>query len=261
MLIPILTIALALFILMSLTWLYYVKTNHASYIDVVWALSFLLVATLSFVLFEGYWFRQILVSAMIALWSLRLSTHLWLRLKSTGEDGRYRELKEKWQNNAKTKFYIFYQFQALGTLGLSLPFYFLYSNSDPNISFFEIAGVTLWSIAFLGEIFADRQLKTFKNQPKNKGEVCNVGLWRYSRHPNYFFEWLIWMSYAIMCVEASFGIIAFASPLMMLYFILFVTGIPPTEQQSLLSRGNKYKSYQKQTSAFVPWFPKTKERL
>jgi steroid 5-alpha reductase family enzyme len=113
-------------------------------------------------------------------------------------------------------------------------------------------------VAFLGEITADAQLWRFKRDPKNQGRVCNTGLWRYSRHPNYFFEWLIWVSFAIVALSAKYGYLGLLSPLLMLYFLLRLTGIPATEEQALRSKGEKYRAYQRSTSPFIPWFPNYK---
>jgi steroid 5-alpha reductase family enzyme len=119
-------------------------------------------------------------------------------------------------------------------------------------------GLGIWVIAFLGELTSDAQLARFKKDPKNKGRVCDVGLWRYSRHPNYFFEWLIWMSFATVASSAQWGYVGFVSPALILYFLLRVTGIPATEEQALRSKGEAYRKYQRTTSVFVPWFPKNR---
>jgi steroid 5-alpha reductase family enzyme len=129
------------------------------------------------------------------------------------------------------------------------------SKASPD---FENAGLAIWGFAFIGEIVADTQLARFKRDPKNKGRVCNTGLWRYSRHPNYFFEWLIWMSFAIVALPAKYGYVGFLSPALMLYLLLRVTGIPATEEQALRSKGDAYRKYQRTTPVFIPWFPNYK---
>src|SRR5262249_44045583 len=104
----------------------------------------------------------------------------------------------------------------------------------------------------------DLQLEKFKKDPANKGQTCQVGLWNYSRHPNYFFEWLIWVSYFLFACGSSHGIYSIICPAIMLYLLFKVTGIPATEAQALKSRGDQYRDYQKRVSVFVPWFPKSK---
>jgi len=118
----------------------------------------------------------------------------------------------------------------------------------------DLLGFLLWVIAICGESLADRQLDAFKANPANRGKVCESGLWYYSRHPNYFFEWLIWVAFFLFALPAPWGWATIVAPALMLFFLLRVTGIPYTEQQSLRSRGAAYRQYQRSTSAFVPWF-------
>jgi steroid 5-alpha reductase family enzyme len=130
-------------------------------------------------------------------------------------------------------------------------------NPDPRVSLLEGAAVALWTLAMAGEAAADAQLNKFKSDPSNKGRTCQVGLWRYSRHPNYFFEWLIWVAFATFALGSPGGFWGLLSPVLILYFVLRVTGIPATEAQAIRTRGKEYRRYQQTTSAFVPWFPKT----
>ena len=129
-------------------------------------------------------------------------------------------------------------------------------NDTQAIHLLEWTGLALWATALAGEVLADRQLARFRGAPGNRGKTCRAGLWRYSRHPNYFFEWLIWCAYSLMTLPAPYGWIGLANPLLMLFLILKVTGIPANEARALQTRGEDYRRYQRSTSAFVPWFPK-----
>jgi steroid 5-alpha reductase family enzyme len=120
----------------------------------------------------------------------------------------------------------------------------------------EWTALGLWLIGIAGESVADYQLKQFKADPANKGKTCDAGLWNYSRHPNYFFEWLIWVSYFVFALGSPFGWVSLIAPLLMIYFLLKVTGIPATEEQALKTKGEAYRRYQQTTSAFIPWFKK-----
>jgi steroid 5-alpha reductase family enzyme len=195
---------------------------------------------------------------MGGLHGLRLGLHLWRRMGTEPqEDGRYREIRARWGGNLDLKFLFFFQAQALLDVALGIPF--LMAASDPRpAGLFAWAALGLWSVSWLGEGLADAQLKAFKHRPGSKGLSCRAGLWRYSRHPNYFFEWLVWIAYALLAVGAPHGWLAWACPALMLYFLLRVTGIPYTEAQSLRSRPEDYARYQRETSAFVPWFVKAK---
>jgi steroid 5-alpha reductase family enzyme len=191
------------------------------------------------------------------IWGLRLAFHLLLtRVNGQPEEGRYVELRRKWGSHIGLKFLLFFEAQALLCGVLSLPF--LLATHDPLKSppEFDNVGAGIWIVAFLGEMIADRQLARFKRDLKNKARVCNVGLWRYSRHPNYFFELLIWVSFAIVAFPSKYGYLGLISPLLILFFLLRVSGIPATEEQALRTKGDAYRKYQKSTPAFVPWFPR-----
>jgi steroid 5-alpha reductase family enzyme len=121
----------------------------------------------------------------------------------------------------------------------------------------EYVGIGFWLVAVIGESIVDAQLAAFRREPANRGHVCERGLWNYSRHPNYFFEWLVWVAWAIYAAASPFGWLALICPLVMLFFLFRVTGIPATEAQALRSRGQEYARYQRTTSAFVPWFKKS----
>ncbi|MEO8372894.1 MAG: DUF1295 domain-containing protein, partial [Candidatus Solibacter sp.] len=198
-----------------------------------------------------------LIGAMAAVWGLRLAFHLLTdRILGHPEEGRYQELRRQWVTNIPLKFLLFYEFQALLCVLLSAPFYLAARNPEPVLSPLEYAGAVLWLAATLGESIADRQLAAFKRNPANQGRTCRAGLWNYSRHPNYFFEWLIWVSFALFALASPYGFIGLLSPLLMLYFLFKVTGIPATEAQALRTRGDDYRRYQQTTSAFVPWPPR-----
>jgi steroid 5-alpha reductase family enzyme len=166
------------------------------------------------------------------------------------------QLRRDWAGNFATKMFGFFQLQAVSVVLLGVAFFIVCLNPSPRLHPFETAGAILWLLALAGESAADRQLAAFKRDPANKGRVCDAGLWRYSRHPNYFFEWLIWVAYFVFALASPFGWVAAIGPASILYLLLRVTGIPLTEEQSLRSKGDAYRRYQQTTSAFVPWFPK-----
>jgi steroid 5-alpha reductase family enzyme len=154
------------------------------------------------------------------------------------------------------RFLFFFEFQALLDVVLSLPFLLACLDTRAPLGIGEKIGMGIWLAGIFGEALADAQLDAFKKNPANKGTTCRAGLWNYSRHPNYFFEWTIWMGYAVFVIGSPWGWLGLISPALILYFLLGVTGIPATEAQALRSRGEEYLGYQQTTSAFVPWFPK-----
>jgi len=122
-----------------------------------------------------------------------------------------------------------------------------------------LAGVAIWLLSVIGESIADRQLARFRADPTNRGRTCRQGLWRYSRHPNYFFEWLQWFAYVCLAVGSPIGWLAWSGPLTMYVFLRWISGVPYTETQALRSRGDDYRAYQRSTPLLFPWFPKMKD--
>jgi steroid 5-alpha reductase family enzyme len=244
--------------IMTIAYFAAVKLNFYSLVDVVWAFLFTVVVYIYAAMPTGYPLRDMILLFMVSVWSVRLGTHLLLRLRAhyPHEDGRYENLKSKWAKNLRLNFFIFFLFQGFSVVMLSLPLLLISLNPSPIIAPIEWLGILVWLAGIAGEALADSQLKKFKSDSANKGKVCDIGLWGYSRHPNYFFEWLVWVGYFLFALSAPSGWLGIASPLIMLYLLLKMTGIPYTEQQSIKSRGDLYRQYQKTTSMFVPWFKK-----
>jgi len=246
-----------LLIVFTITWLIQLRTRNAAIVDAVWSFSFPLMTILYFLMSSVQGIRQWLILIMVVIWGARLGTHLLIRTVNHQEDVRYTALRKQWGTKQNILMLRFYYFQAILALILSLPFALIMLNEKEEISIVEIIGATVWLIAVVGEAVSDQQLKSFKSDPTNKGKVCERGLWYYSRHPNYFFEWLIWVSYFLMALNTPLGWITIICPLFMLYFLLKVTGIQYTESQMVKSKGQPFIEYQKTTSAFVP-LPKRK---
>ena len=234
------------------------RINNYGIVDIVWSYAFAALALFYAFGGDGWPVRKALIATMAVLWSLRLGTHLYRRVMGHHpvEDGRYVQLRQDWAGNFAPKMFGFFQLQAASVVLLGLAFFLASLNPAPRLHPLEIAGVILWLIALTGESMADAQLAAFKRDPASKGRVCAVGLWHFSRHPNYFFEWLVWVAYFLFALASPHGWIAVLGPASILYLLLRVTGIPLTEQQSIRSKGDAYRHYQQTTSAFVPWFPR-----
>lgn len=206
--------------------------------------------------------RQWLIGAMFAVWGLRLGTYLLIdRVLGRPEDGRYATLRKSWGATggdaaANRSFFWFFQAQGLAAVFFAIPALLPVLNPTPTVTPLEWAAVALWFVAVAGESTADWQLTRFKRRADSRGRTCRDGLWRYSRHPNYFFEWLVWVAYALFASASPVGLLAIACPAVMLFLLFRITGIPATEAQAVLSRGDDYRDYQATTSAFVPWFPR-----
>ncbi len=231
--------------------------DNYSIVDVVWSYAFGLLAV-GIALAQGEWTaRTLLFTTLVGLWSLRLGTHLFRRIASHHpvEDGRYTEMRRRWAGRFAPTMFGFFQLQAVSVLLLAWPYFLVLRNPTPGLAPLEIAGAALWLGALLGEAVADAQLRAFKCSG-GPGRVCDRGLWRYSRHPNYFFEWLVWVALFLFASATPLGWLSLLSPLVMLLLLLRITGIPTTEEQALRSKGEAYRDYQRRTPRFFPWFPR-----
>ncbi len=234
------------------------RVRNFGLVDVAWSWNFALLAALFAALGAGHAPRRALIGGMVAAWSLRLGGYLFRRVRALHptEDGRYERLRRDWAHALHARFFVFFQVQGALNLLLATPLALACANATPRLHALEWAAAALWLLALCGETVADRQLERFKADPARREEVCREGLWRLSRHPNYFFEWLVWCAYALFALPSPGGAWALLCPLLMLYFLFRVTGIPATEAQALRSKGDAYRAYQRTTSAFVPWFPR-----
>lgn len=253
-----------LFVYFLLGWGVTFITKKLAWVDFFWASSFAFVAggcLLRDFLVEGGESIQlssakIVLPILVLIWSIRLSVFLLLRLRDGKEDPRYEKLKTGWGESWFFKAYWVYLMQMVLVLFLSLPLLVTIRWTVSEFGLVQVMAVFLFLLGLVGETLADWQMKRFKRQNQSKNEVCNAGLWRYSRHPNYFFEIVIWFSYAIYCVNLPQGYWAWAGAFLMTFFIVRVTGVAPSERQALSSKGDRYRSYQKKTSMLIPWPPK-----
>ena len=245
-------------ILMVGIWALALWLDNLGIVDIAWGYSFTPIAILGATLGHGDPTRKWLIAGLTALWSLRLGTHLFIRVAShhPKEDTRYAKMREKWKNRFKLQVLLFFEIQAVLVVVLSIPVLMICENGNAGISALEWTGAAIWLAALLGEGVADWQLKQFKARNADARQVCRLGLWNYSRHPNYFFEWLIWVGLFIFALDSPYGWVAIYCPALMFFFLIKVTGIPLTEELAVKSKGDAYREYQRTTSMFVPWFKK-----
>jgi steroid 5-alpha reductase family enzyme len=241
---------------MLLLWLAQRRSRNAGVVDAGWTAAVAGLAITHAATGSGDPIRRAAIAAFAGIWGVRLLAHLVMRLRREPEDGRYRAMRTNWGSAAQRNLFWLFQAQALLALLLTLPFLAVAGIAAPLPPAALAAAALLFTIAIAGESLADAQLASFRADPRHRGRTCRVGLWRWSRHPNYFFEWLHWWAYVPLAWGSGWVAAALAVPAVMLLLILFVSGIPPTEAQSLRSRGEDYRDYQLTTSAFFPWPPR-----
>jgi steroid 5-alpha reductase family enzyme len=250
--------ALGLFcvaLLLSVVWLIQLRTRNAGMVDPVWSCSLGLLGVLYAVVGSAPLQTRVVLGVFAGAWGLRLGAHLFARNWGRPEDGRYARLRRDWAPHTARKMFWFFQLQAAIALLLSLGFLVVaYRDTEPG-TVWTVLAVVVWLVSIFGEAIADRQLERFKCQPWNRGRVCSAGLWRYSRHPNYFFECLHWFTYVFLAVGTGGFWLALLPPVIMAWLLLKLSGIPITEAHLAQSRPG-YAEYIRTTSAFIPWPPK-----
>jgi len=256
-------IALSLSILMAGAWLVQRRTGNSGWVDTIWTLSLGLVGASS-----ALWpvagttpnARQWLVAALVSIWSLRLGSHLAVRTVHITDDPRYAAFASEWGADAPLKMFIFLQNQGLASIPLAFAIFVAARFPSDVLRWQDYLGALVLFVGIAGEGISDAQLKAFRSDPANKGRVCDVGLWRWSRHPNYFFEWFGWLAYPVIALSTDYpwGFATLMAPIFMYWILVHVTGIPLLEQQMLRSRGERYRQYQSRTSAFFPLPPRNK---
>jgi len=253
--------AIALSAIMTGVWWIQRKTGSTGWIDVFWTFGLGGTAAIAALvpLTEGTWpqARQLLVAALVLLWSARLGWHILLRTRSVGDDPRYRDLIKEWGASAGRQMFLHLQIQAGVSLLLTLSIALAAQNPNPGIRVQDVLGSLTLLTGIAGEAIADHQLRQFKRFSAKRGGICDTGLWGLSRHPNYFFEWLCWSAYPVIAIDLGgfnpYGWFALLAPLCMYWLLTSVSGIPPLEQHMERTRGDAYRAYQKRTSAFFPF--------
>ena len=205
--------------------------------------------------------RQALVAALVAVWSLRLGTYVALRVAKGPEDARYAALRKDWGGRFQLNMFGLLIVQAPATALLSVSVLLAARNPQPGLRWQDLVGAAVLAGAILGESLADQQMKRFKADAAHKGQVCDTGLWAWSRHPNYLFEFLGWLAYPVIAIglAAPWSWLSLLGPAAMFVILRFATGVPPLEEAMVRSKGDAYRAYQARVSAFLPRPPRTAE--
>jgi steroid 5-alpha reductase family enzyme len=262
----VIAVSLSLVVAMTIAWLIQRRTSNAGWVDVVWSFA-LGAAGVIYALYPLHTgmpsARQFLIAALAAFWSLRLGLHIAARTVHGSEDSRYAQFRRDWGGTFQRRMFWFLQIQATVAALLALSM-LLVARNPRSLSVPDAAAGAVLLVSIVGEAIADRQLRRFRSDPANHGRICEVGLWGWSRHPNYFFEFLGWVAYPLFAIDAQggnpwggypWGWLAISAPVFMYWLLVHVSGIPPLEQQMLRSRGDAFRNYQARVSAFIPLPP------
>jgi steroid 5-alpha reductase family enzyme len=241
-------------------WLIQRQTRNAGLVDAIWAWSLGGLALIYAEFGTAPAATRITLALMGGLWGLRLGTHLWRRNWGKPEDWRYARFRREWGAKADFNMFWFFQFQNVFTLALSFAAFMPAAYRTQGPSALAIASAAaIWIAAVVGEGVADAQMAAFRADPANKGRVCDRGLWRYSRHPNYFFECLHWVAYLPLALAPPGALpwawISLGAPAVMAFLLMKVSGMPLLEKE-MMQRKPGYAEYVRTTHALIPWMPR-----
>lgn len=259
------TVSLALSAAMSVAWLVQQRTGNSGWIDTTWTFGLGLVGLGCAIPFGDVFIpRALIVAAFAVVWSARLGAHIATRTAGIEDDPRYAKLARAWGANARVQMFWLCQKQALVSIPLAMAFYLAAHNPLAALRAQDLLAVAVMATGVVGEALADHQLKAFKRDNANRGRVNASGLWRWSRHPNYFFEWFGWLAFPLLAIDAAggnpWGWAAVAAPACMYWLLVHVTGVPPLEEHMLKTRGDAFRAYQNCTNAFFPAPPRANSR-
>ncbi len=260
-----LAIAVSMSVLMAGAYAVQKRTGNSGWVDTIWTFSLGLVGAGS-----ALWpiggaapnARQWLVAALVAIWSIRLGSHIAARTVTITDDPRYAAIAKEWGVDSATKMFLFLQNQAFASIPLVFAIFVAARFPGDAFRIQDYLGAFILFVGIAGEGLSDSQLKTFRSDPANKGKVNEYGLWGWSRHPNYFFEWFGWLAYPVIAISPDYpfsypwGWATLLAPIFMYWILVHLTGVPPLEDQMVKSRGDLYRDYQKRVSVFFPLPPK-----
>jgi steroid 5-alpha reductase family enzyme len=255
-------VLIAMAVVMSSGWLFQRAVNNGGWSDVFWTYGTgATCAVACLAPFGGAaapsW-RQVLVAALVAIWSLRLGTYVALRVAKGSEDARYADFRRAWGRDFQRNMFGLLIVQAPVTALLSLSILVAARHPHAGVRIADVVGALILIGSIFGEGVADQQMKAFRANPASKGKVCDTGLWAWSRHPNYLFEALGWIAYPVIALDPAqpLSLVSLIAPVVMFVVLRFGTGVPPLEEAMLKSRGDAYRLYQARVSAFWPRPPK-----
>ncbi|MDO3379786.1 DUF1295 domain-containing protein [Geoalkalibacter halelectricus] len=253
---PFLLAALVLLIFMSAVFVLAMRLKNNSIVDIAYGLAFVLVGWITFAVYGDAHPRQLLILALVTLWGLRLAGHIFLRKQGEqGEDFRYRQWRQEWGKTIVWRSFLqIFMLQGAVVFVVALPILLIMQQPGPALGLLDVLGVLIWLIGFAFEAIGDWQLLRFKRNSARRGHIIQQGLWRYTRHPNYFGEATLWWGMLLIALTAPWGAIAILSPLLINFLLLKVSGIPMLEAK--YRNHPEFEAYKQRTNGFFPWFPK-----
>lgn len=243
---------------MTILWVIAHFKHDNSIADVGWGIGFILIALSSFYLSPDRSVRSVIVTVLVLIWGVRISYYLIQRSWGRAEDSRYQALRASWgERQALKAFLIVFVLQGILMLIIGYPIMLVNFMPPVSVGIPEMAAIALWCIGMLWEALGDYQLAQFMQNPLNRGRIMKEGLWRYTRHPNYFGESLMWSAIFLIALPVAYGWSAIVSPLMLTFILLKVSGVPLAEKP--FENNPEYQQYKRETNTFFPWFARAEK--
>jgi len=250
-----LIVALILFVYMSLWFVFSLVKKRNDVADVAWGLGFILLAWVSFFLGQAQGVRGLLVGILVSVWGIRLAWYIHTRNRGRTEDYRYAKWREEWGKWFYLRSYAqVYLLQGILLFLIIFPVLLINRDTGEGLYYLDFVGIAVWLVGFIFESVGDAQLARFIKNPNNKGKLMQSGLWRYTRHPNYFGEVTLWWGIGIIALSATNGFLGIIGPLTITFLILKVSGITMLEKK--MEENPAFAEYKKATSIFFPLSPK-----
>jgi len=247
---------LVVFIFFNIVFFIAQSKKNNGLIDVAWGSGFVVAAVTSYIISHNNTNRGLIITILVVLWGLRLSYHLFKRNWNKPEDYRYVQMRERWgdKNHAITAYVRVFMSQLALLFIISQPILITNFKESKPLGLLDFAGITIWIIGYFFEAVGDYQLKQFVTNPKNKGKLMKTGLWKYTRHPNYFGEATMWWGIFIISISVPGSLYGIISPILITTLLLFVSGVPLLEKK--YKNHPEWKEYEEKTSIFIPMPPK-----
>ncbi len=246
---------IATLLLFVVTFLVAKNKNKHDFLDIIWGMGFIIVAVFSYIVGKKT-AVGLIMTILVIIWGARLTKHLFKRIKNSKEDYRYQEYRKNYKGNNFDLYFFFRMYLVQYLLNIIIGFTVIYTNiyGNVDISYLTYIGIIVWILGFIFESVGDHQLKVFKSDKNNKGKLMTTGLWKYTRHPNYFGEVTQWWGIYIIAISNFTRLWLIFSPLTITLLILFVSGVPLLEKK--YDGRDDWEEYKRKTSIFIPWLPK-----
>lgn len=249
--------AVLVFIYMTMFFIIAQIKKNNSIVDMGWGIGFVLIALYTLLKGGNYNPRSVTVTILVSIWGIRLFYHILKRNLGKPEDFRYAAWRKEWGKWLVPRAFLqVFMLQGFFMLVIAYPIIMNNATESGSLGIVEIIGLVIWIVGFIFEALGDKQLKDFIANKKNKGHIMKEGLWKYTRHPNYFGEATMWWGIFIMTIPSKSGIAGIISPVVITFLLVFVSGVPMLEKH--YKDNKEFQEYAKVTSKFIPWLPKNK---